>query len=182
MLHDACFSWYADSDTTTLSRDEKIAILKELHAKLTELQGLVGPAAENFQPGGPHADPQSAAAGPSTSADQENTAARANPTAMAIEARTFKSAPKRKVIGGAKPAKGRSKPLVVDDDEEEPDAQAAARDSSDEEMADVDAAVAVADVAELMAMGFTAKQAKDALEDADGNVEAAANWLVGNCL
>lgn len=40
------------------------------------------------------------------------------------------------------------------------------------------AAAAEADVAQLMGMGFSAKQARDALEEAGGDVEAAIEWLV----
>lgn len=44
------------------------------------------------------------------------------------------------------------------------------------------AAAAAADVEELVAMGFSAKQARDALEESSGDVEAAVEWLVANCM
>lgn len=44
------------------------------------------------------------------------------------------------------------------------------------------AAALEADVQELSAMGFTASQARDALEESGGNMEAAVEWLVANCV
>jgi Holliday junction resolvasome RuvABC DNA-binding subunit len=43
-------------------------------------------------------------------------------------------------------------------------------------------AALAADMQELVSMGFSSKQARDALEEASGDVEAAAEWLVANCM
>lgn len=44
------------------------------------------------------------------------------------------------------------------------------------------AAAAAADVEQLTAMGFSARQARDALEECDFDVEAAIEWLVAHCM
>ena len=44
------------------------------------------------------------------------------------------------------------------------------------------AAAAAADVEQLVAMGFSSRQAREALEEADNNMEAACEWLVANCV
>lgn len=43
-------------------------------------------------------------------------------------------------------------------------------------------AAAAADVAQLVAMGFSTKQARDALEECGGDVEGAIEWLVQHCI
>lgn len=43
-------------------------------------------------------------------------------------------------------------------------------------------AAAAADVAQLVAMGFSAKQARDALDECGGDVEGAIEWLVQHCI
>ena len=54
-------------------------------------------------------------------------------------------------------------------------------DAAAEAAAAVGAATA-ADVATLVAMGFGERQAKDALEEAEGSVEMAAEWLMTHCM
>lgn len=43
-------------------------------------------------------------------------------------------------------------------------------------------AALAADAQELVSMGFSAKQAREALEETGGDVEAAAEWLVAHCM
>lgn len=43
-------------------------------------------------------------------------------------------------------------------------------------------AAAAADVAQLVAMGFSAKQARDALDECSGDMEGAIEWLVQHCI
>jgi Holliday junction resolvasome RuvABC DNA-binding subunit len=44
------------------------------------------------------------------------------------------------------------------------------------------AAAVAADVEQLVSMGFSSRQAREALEEADYNIEVACEWLVANCV
>lgn len=44
------------------------------------------------------------------------------------------------------------------------------------------AAAAAADIEQLVGMGFSKRQARDALEECSYDVAAAVEWLVANCL
>ena len=59
------------------------------------------------------------------------------------------------------------------DDQEDEDSHAAAAAA---------AAADDADIEQLAGMGFTRSQARDALEEAGGNVEVAIEWLCANCI
>ncbi|KAK9806836.1 hypothetical protein WJX72_004445 [[Myrmecia] bisecta] len=79
---------------------------------------------------------------------------------------------------GAQPKRGRGKksaaaaePMSLDGDEAAADVAASTA-----------AAGLQADIAQLQAMGFSKAQAKDALEEANYDVEGAIEWLVANCI
>ena len=119
--------------------------------------------------------------GETSNSDQENDNDAVNAVApMAAAVATTKGGSarqtKRKSAGSDAPAKGkgnrpgRGKKSTGNESDEEMEDVAEAK-------AALGAAVA-ADIETLVGMGFGERQAKDALEEADGNVELAADWLM----
>jgi len=174
------------ADPTTLSKDDKLAMLKALHARLGKLQSTLTQHEERVAAAAAAKD--GALKEPSNS-DQENDNGAVNaavaPAAAAAAAATTKGGArqiKRKSAGSDAPLKskgaargnGRGKKSTTYESDEEM-----------EDAAEVEAAVqaaAAVDIDTLMAMGFGKRQAKDALEEAEGSVEMAAEWLMTHCM
>jgi UBA/TS-N domain len=172
-------AFYTGADPTTLSKDDKMAVLKALHSRLEKLQSTLTQHEERVA-----AASKDVVAGEPSNSDQENDNDAANAVvapAAAVGATTTKVGArqtKRKSAGSDAPTKGKgNRP-----------GRGRKGNESDEEMEDIAeakaavGAAAAADVATLVAMGFGERQAKDALEEADGSVEMAAEWLMTNCM
>ena len=71
--------------------------------------------------------------------------------------------------------RGRAKKLSSEDDSDVEMEEAAG-------VAEAQGAAFAADVSTLLAMGFDERQARDALEEAEGSVEMAAEWLMTHCV
>lgn len=164
-------------DPTTMDKEGKVAMLRALHARLASLQATLQQ----------HSAAKAEAAQPSTS-DQENLVANApTGTHAAVPPTTVATAVAKQSKGSAR---GRGKgPSKVTAGSKRRAAIAAAdgddddfMDGGDEEMVDASAAALSADVATLTAMGFGERQARDALEEADGNIDMAAEWLMTHCV
>jgi hypothetical protein len=173
------------ADPATLSKDDKVAVLKALRSRLEKLQSTLTQHEQRVAAATAAKD----AAGEPSNSDQENdndaVNAVAPATAAAVTATTTAKGggarqSKRKSAGSDAPAKGkgtrpgRGKKSSGDDSDEEMEDVAEAK-------AAVGAAMA-ADVGLLVGMGFGERQAKDALEEANGSVEMAAEWLMTNCM
>jgi len=157
-------------DITKLTKEEKVALLRELHSMLGSLQETL--VQHQAAPEGTITQPTREHGTEGThhpfSSDQENQTANAVPQVHPKQDRKHGI----EKTGGKKQTKerrsaGKRRSVAVDEDD-------------DDEMRDATMAngVAVAaDVATLVAMGFGERQAKDALEEAGGSVEGAAEWL-----
>lgn len=161
-----------------------MSVLKALRSRLEKLQSTLTQ----------HEQRVAAAkdtVGETSNSDQENdndavNAVAPSATTAAVAATTTKGGGgsarqfKRKSAGSDAPAKGKgTRPGR---------GKKSSGDESDEEMEDAAeakaamGAAAAADIAMLVGMGFGERQAKDALEEANGSVDVAADWLMTHCM
>lgn len=158
-----------NSDASSLSKKEKLNLLKALHQRLQKVHNVISNGANRSAS-------LSDLAGmmPLRGSNRER-------SASAIQANNSHklskgSAKERKIrrASASKASSGRkrnSNSTDIDDDDfkmkEAGEAEKIARES---------------DISTLMAMGFGERQARDALEEADGNLEIAAEWIVSHCI
>ena len=176
------------ADPATLSKEDKVAVLKLLHARLEKMQGAL---TQHAQQAAKAADAAKQPARPSNSNQENDTANEvAAPVAAGGAAVPLGTKPprsgKRKSAGSDAPAAA-TKAGSGRGNGRRKKASASASEDSDEEMEEAAAAAAAegaaldADVEQLMSMGFEERQVRDALEEANGDVQAAVDWLMEHC-
>lgn len=165
---------YAAADPVTLSKDDKLSVLRLLHSRLEKLHGVLTNHAKQAA--------KAAEAQPSDDSNRENNAVNAvvRPTSATVAPISGKSGSrtggKRKSAGSdVKKGRGRPRKPSSEDDSDVEMEEAAA-------LAAAEGAAIAADVATLVAMGFEERQVRDALEEAEGHVEIAAEWLMTHCV
>ena len=173
------------ADPSTLSTTDKVAVLKLLHTRLRRLQTTMTTytAAQLQKQQQKQTAQKSKSTLPSTSNQENGTNNSAGGPSRTAKRKSAGSMPNRAPRRGKKNADPGSS---SDDDDMTNEG-----DRGDVEMGDAgvaaETAAAVnaalnADVATLVAMGFGERQVRDALEEVDGSVEMAAEWLMTHCV
>jgi hypothetical protein len=182
-----------ECDADSLSKAEKIELLRALHARLQQLH--------DFEVSG-GSSARARAAIPSSS-DGENRYQPLGAARNGSRSRLANGSTARKENASAARKKGKNgraatgKRLIsarqkVDGDDEGDDEDCFGgrnvpggtdeRNEAHGEAMELEGAADAADLATLVAMGFSERQARDALEEAGGNIDAAAEWLVVHCV
>lgn len=176
------------AEPSTLSKEDKVILLRALHTRLEKLHSAF--AKETSKP--PRAPTAATTKGtkgaiqPSTSSDQEN-----NGGPNTNQRSGVAGWKKRKSTGSGR-GSSRQKNMLVDSDSEDGMDDGGMDDENaginkagginEGENSDVLEAARAADVGMLISMGFGERQAQDALEEADGSLEMAAEWLMTHCV
>lgn len=185
-----------ESDPSNLTKEDKLALLNALHQHMQSLNTLLEKSVNRRANG----DDEDSA--PSPDSDQENKASNSGGHddgiggTRTITASTLAKAHRRRpatttstAAGGAIKTKRtkssslaqktlhnnkRDVSVLYDSDDD--------NDGGDDGFQNVEQIAACADVETLVAMGFSKRQAEEALDEADGSVEGAAEWLMVHCI
>ena len=145
-------------------------VLRLLHSRLEKLQGKLTEHAQQAI--------KTVEAQPNDDSNRENNAVNA-PASTAVAPRSMKpgnrNGKRKSSEREGKKVRGRAKKLSSEDDSDVEMEEAAG-------VAEAQGAAFAADVSTLLAMGFDERQARDALEEAEGSVEMAAEWLMTHCV
>lgn len=160
-------------DVSTLSKQDKVDLLRAMHQRLQKLhQAMANPrnrGSSLFDFAG--RIPLRGSNREKTTSNAYNSTGIVGKGKSAPKMKKNRSSSSRGSMGGSKKS---SKYLDMIDDDDDFVMQ--------EDTDEAEKIAMESDLSLLLAMGFGERQARDALEETGGNVEAAAEWIVSHCI